>query len=156
MNKKTLIIGLGNTILSDDGAGIYAARQIAENCRDRNDIDIVEASLGGVGLLDLITGYQRVIIVDAIFTANNSPGTIYQLNVEDLGDPSLPSGLHFLDVRTAVEFGRKLGLVMPQKIEIFAIEIKYNTSFGEELTQEISQALPRLTQQILETLKEDS
>jgi hydrogenase maturation protease len=152
---RTLIIGLGNTILSDDGAGIYASRHIAERCKGRADIDIVETSLGGIGLLDLMTGYDRVIIVDAVFTTINKPGLIYHLDIEDLGDPSYSSGPHFLDVRTSVELGRRLGLAMPKKIEIFAIEIKDNTTFSEKLTQEVEQALPFLTEQVLEFLKVD-
>ena len=153
MKGRTLIIGLGNTILSDDGAGIYASRHIADRCKGFADIDIVEASLGGVGLLDLMAGYESVIIVDAVFTAKNKPGLIYHLDVEDLGDPSYPSGPHFLDVRTSVELGRRLGLAMPKKIKIFAIEIKDNTTFSEKLTQEVEQALPFLTEQVLEFLK---
>jgi hydrogenase maturation protease len=155
MNKKTLIVGLGNTILSDDGAGIYAARKIAEKCLDQPDIDVVEASLGGVGLLDLMTGYNRVIILDAIFTNKNRPGMVYQLSLEELGDPSFSSGPHFLDVRTSVELGRRLGLAMPKVIEIFAIEIKDNTTFNEKLTHEVEQALPLLAEQVLEFLNVD-
>jgi hydrogenase maturation protease len=155
VKKRTLIIGLGNTILRDDGAGIYASRHIAERCKGRADIDIVETSLGGIGLLDLMTGYDRVIIVDAVFTTINKPGLIYHLDIEDLGDPSYSSGPHFLDVRTSVELGRRLGLAMPKKIEIFAIEIKDNTTFSETLTQEVEQALPFLTEQVLEFLKVD-
>jgi hydrogenase maturation protease len=153
---RTLIIGLGNTILSDDGAGIYASRHIAERCNGCSDIDVVEASLGGVGLLDLMTGYDRVLIIDAVFTAKNQPGLIYHLDVEDLGDPSYPSAPHFLDVRTSVELGRRLGLAMPKKIEIFAIEIKDNTTFSEKLTQEVELALPLITEQVLESLKINS
>jgi hydrogenase maturation protease len=153
---RTIVIGLGNTILSDDGLGIYASRHIAERCKASADIDVVEASLGGVGLLDLMIGYESVIIVDAVFTSKNKPGLIYQLDVDDLGDPTYPSGPHFLDVRTSVELGRRLGLAMPKKIKIFAIEIKDNTTFSEKLTQEVEQALPFLTQKVLEFLKVDS
>jgi hydrogenase maturation protease len=78
------------------------------------------------------------------------------LDIEDLGDPSYSSGPHFLDVRTSIELGRRLGLAMPKKIEIFAIEITDNTTFSETLTQEVEQALPFLTEKVLESLKADS
>ncbi|MCK7504704.1 MAG: hypothetical protein MZV70_11850 [Desulfobacterales bacterium] len=45
---------------------------LPRNAKGCADIDVVEASLGGVGLLDLMTGYDKVIIVDAVFTAKNS------------------------------------------------------------------------------------
>ncbi|MCX5806561.1 MAG: hydrogenase maturation protease [Proteobacteria bacterium] len=149
MKKKTLIIGLGNTILSDDGAGILAAREIAKQCRELSGIDIVEASLGGIGLLDLMVGYKKVIIVDSIKTADGKPGEIYKIDLEDLGDITYPCGPHFLDVRTAVELGNKFGYEMPEKIEIYAIEIKDNTTFSEILSPEVEKALPDLVNQII-------
>jgi hydrogenase maturation protease len=156
MKGKTLIIGLGNTILCDDGAGIYASRRIAEMCLDDSGIDVVETTLGGIGLLDLMTGYERVIILDAILTNRKRPGSVYQLNLEDLGDPVNPSGPHFLDVRTSVELGHRLGLAMPKTISIFAIEIIDNTTFSEKLTHEVDQALPILIEQVFRFIKKAS
>lgn len=149
------MIGLGNTILSDDGAGIYVAKTIAEKCVDLANIDVVEASLGGIGLLDLMTGYDRVIILDAILTRRNIPGTIYQLGIDDLGDPSQSTNQHFLDVRTSVELGRKIGLPMPKTIIIFCVEIKDNTTFSDKLSLEVEQALPYLIDRVLRYLKID-
>jgi hydrogenase maturation protease len=155
VHQKTLIIGLGNTILCDDGAGIYAARKVAGMLVDRSNVDVVETSLGGVGLLDLMTGYDRVIILDAILTNKNAPGEIYHLRLEDLGAPAYPSGPHFLDVRTSAELGHKLGLPMPKEIRIFAIEIHDNTTFSEKLTREVEESLPLLAKQVVEFLKAD-
>ncbi|MCX5813940.1 MAG: hydrogenase maturation protease [Proteobacteria bacterium] len=149
MKKKTLIIGLGNTILSDDGAGILTAREIAKKCHLLPDIEVVEASIGGIGLLDLMAGYEKVIIVDSIKTAEGRAGEIYKIDIEDLGDMSYPCGPHFLDVRTAVELGNKFGYEMPENIEIYAIEIKENTTFSETLTPEVEKAIPQLARQII-------
>jgi hydrogenase maturation protease len=156
VNGKTLVIGLGNTILCDDGAGIYAARSIAEMCTHRSDVDVVEASLGGIGLLDLMTGYDRVVILDAIFTHKNAPGELYQLSLDNIGCPTYPGGAHCLDVRTSVEFGHRLGFAMPKEIRIFAIEIRDNTTFSEKLTQEVDRALPLLADQVMQYLNAGS
>lgn len=149
MQKKTLIIGLGNTLLQDDGAGIYAAREVAKRIGDRDDVDIVEASIGGIGLLDLIQGYDIVFIVDALKTADSVPGKTLRCKVEDLGDPTYAIGPHFLDVRTAVELGRQCGYQMPLHIEIFAVEIIENTEFCESLTPEVEKAIPSLISEII-------
>lgn len=156
MNGKTLVIGLGNTILCDDGAGIYAARSIAEMCTHLSEVDVVEASLGGVGLLDLMAGYDRVVILDAIFTHKNTPGEIYQLSLDDIGCPTHYGGAHCLDVRTSVEFGHRIGLPMPNEIRIFAIEICDNTTFSEKLTEEVDRALPSLADQVMQYLNRSS
>ena len=154
MSKKTLVIGLGNPILSDDGAGIYVAREIKKRCKGLSNIAIIETSQGGIGLLDLMAGYERVIIVDSIKTANDTPGKFYRLRVEDLGDTTDPCGPHFLDVRTAVELGTKFGYLMPGTIDIYAIEIIDNTTFSENLTPEVEKGIPLLAYQIIEDLKE--
>ena len=149
MQNKTLIIGLGNTLLKDDGAGIYAAEEIRKRIGNRDDVDIVEVSLGGIGLLDLMQGYGTVFIVDAIKTADSVPGKTLRCSVEDLGSPTNPGGPHFLDLRTAVELGTQCGYKMPHRIEIFAVEIIDNTEFCEGLTPEVEKAIPVLASAII-------
>jgi hydrogenase maturation protease len=155
-HSKTLIIGLGNTILADGGVGVYAARAIARQCTNTPGLDIVGASIGGVKFLDLIKGYDRVILVDAIATKQKAPGKIYRLSLEDLGDPTaFPSGPHFLDIRSAVELGKRLGYPMPAAFRIYAIEIKDNTAFSESLTPDVERAIPALVEHVMQYLREN-
>jgi hydrogenase maturation protease len=53
---KTLVLGLGNDILSDDGVGIYVARELKKIIHSQ-DITVAEASLAGIGLLDMLAGW---------------------------------------------------------------------------------------------------
>jgi len=78
MALKTLVLGMGNTILSDDGVGIYVVRELAERL-EREDVDFAEGSVGGMRILDIVGGYKRVIMVDAIQTREGRPGEIYRL-----------------------------------------------------------------------------
>lgn len=155
MKNKTLIIGLGNTLLQDDGAGIYTVREIKRQIGDREGLDIVEASLGGIGLLDLMQGYDTVFIVDAIKTADSVPGRTLRCTVEDLGSPTNASSPHFLDLRTAVELGKQCGYKMPRRIEIFAVDIIENTDFSESLTPEVEKAVPLLASEIITEMQEE-
>lgn len=154
MNTSTLIIGLGNTILSDDGAGICAVREIKKTDSFKKNADIVEASVGGIGLLDLMAGYKKVFIVDSIKNQNIVPGKIYRLDVQDLGEITYPWGPHFLDVRTAVELGKKFGYIMPEEIVIYAIGINENTTFSDKLSPEVENAIPSLADQIIREINE--
>jgi hydrogenase maturation protease len=153
-HEKTLIIGVGNPILSDDGAGILVARRIQEIYSASTSIHVVEASLGGIGLLDLMAGYDKVIIVDSIKTESGEPGTCYRFTVDDLGNPSYSWGPHFLDLRTAVELGTQLGFNIPESITIYAIEIKENELFSEMLSPEVEDAIPCLVKKIIDDLKQ--
>lgn len=152
MDRHTIIIGVGNPILSDDGAGILVARKIKEAISQSAFIHIVEASLGGIGLLDLMAGYHRAIIVDSIKTKNGEPGTIYRLSIDEVGSPSYSWGPHLMDLRTAVELGICLGYKIPERIDVYAIEIKENEFFSELLSPEVEGAIPLLTEKIIDDL----
>lgn len=153
MHGKTLILGLGNTILGDDGVGISVARKIREGWPKNPDLDIEEASLAGAFLLDLIAGYQTLIITDAIITDDSVPaGSIHLLGMADLGEVGSAYAAHALDLRTTVELGRKLGYDMPEAIRIYAVEIKEHTVFRDGLSPEVEQAVLPVARKIMEDL----
>ena len=149
----TLILGLGNPILGDDGVGIAIAREIKEHWPVELSIDVIEASLAGRFLLDLITGYERVIVADAIMTDENAAaGTVYTLSVNDLGAVVNPYASHALDLRTTVELGKQLGYEMPDTIRIYAVEIKENTVFREGLSSEVEATVAPVARRIMQDL----
>ena len=80
---KTLILGIGNPLLGDDGIGFHIAQELARQIQDENT-DVKDTSVDGLNLLELITGYDRVIIIDAIMTEGGEVGEIYKLRPEDL------------------------------------------------------------------------
>jgi hydrogenase maturation protease len=150
---RTLILGLGNPILGDDGVGIAIARNIKERWPADPSTDIIEASLAGRFLLDLITGYQTVIVADAIITDEQSQaGSVYTISVEDLGAVVNPYASHALDLRTTVELGKQLGYEMPDTIRIYAVEIKENTVFREALSPEVEATVVPVARRIMQDL----
>jgi len=149
---KTLILGLGNSLLCDDGVGIYVAAEL-KNRVDRPEITILETSGAGLSLLDLLVGYDRAIIIDAIQTEGGKAGQIYRLEPEAFDTALHTASTHGIDFTTAVKFGKKLGLHLPQEIIIFAIESSDVNTFREECTPEVRQAIPTCVEMILRELK---
>ena len=149
---KTLVLGLGNPILSDDGMGPAIAREL-EKVIDTERATVSEASLGGLNLLDLLVGYDRVIIIDAIKTDGGRPGQIYRLDPEALMTTRYAASPHDVNLVTALELGKKLGLAMPQKIDIFAIEVSDTVNFCEECTPAVAAAIPVCAAMVLKELK---
>ena len=149
---KTLILGLGNPILSDDGVGPAVAREL-EGRIDPRVATVTEASLGGLNLLDLLVGYERVIIIDAIKTEDGKPGQIYRLDPAALITTRYAASPHDVNLATALELGKKLGLAMPQKIDIFAIEVSDTENFSEECTPAVAAAIPTCAAMVLRELK---
>jgi len=148
---KTLVLGLGNLILSDDGAGIRVAQEVGKQLNDPQ-ITVSETSAAGLSLLDSIVGYDKVIIIDAIQTKKGQAGQIYCMKSEDFSFAKHFSSPHQTNLVTALELGKMLGLVMPQEITIFAVEAKDIASFSEKCTPEVERAIPKAVKMVLEEL----
>jgi hydrogenase maturation protease len=148
---KTLVLGLGNPILSDDGVGLGVAREL-EKRLEPQEATVIEASLGGLNLLDLLVGYERVIIIDAIKTEGGRPGQVHRLDPSLLRTTRYSSSVHDVDLVTALELGKKLKMAVPSKIDIFAIEVADTERFSEQCTPAVAAAIPICTGMILREL----
>ena len=147
---NTLILGIGNPILTDDGVGIKIARKIKEG---NPELEVIETSEAGIALLDLITGYDKLVIIDSIKTGQEKPGEVYKLRLEDLKPTVDSASSHGVDIATAFELGRGLGYRMPKYVSLYAVEIKDNTTFGEDCTEEVEERIPFIISQIIEEEK---
>jgi len=150
---KTVIIGLGNPILSDDSVGIKVAREMAGRLDSLCDgVDVRELYAGGIRLLDALEGYGRAIIVDAMVTGTAKPGDIHRLTPEDMTYTRNSLCLHDMDICTALEMGRMVGLQLPRDIKIWGIEADDVETFSEELTAGVAGAVPLVVGQICDEI----
>jgi hydrogenase maturation protease len=147
-DMKTLILGIGNTALTDDGVGCKVAQRLKKRLRGRSNITVKETALSGLSLLDEITGYERLIIIDAIQTRGGKPGDIYKLSPGDfkIGRMAI---IHDLGLVSTLELGRKLEMDMPREVVIFAIEAKEMATFSEKLSPEVEKAVPKAVEVVL-------
>jgi len=150
---KTLILGIGNPLLGDDGIGFHIAQELARQIQDENT-DVKDTSVDGLNLLELIIGYDRVIIIDAIMTGGGEVGEIYKLRPEDLAHTvHFTTSPHNINLAIAIEIGRKiLAEQMPEEIVVFAVDIKPVPRFTEEMTEKVRAAIPRAVSLILREL----
>lgn len=166
---KTLVLGLGNPILTDDGVGVKVAEAVREALPPDAPIDVSEASVGGLGLMERVLGYERVILIDALHnpiekprvghhpatSLGGNPGTIHRMALEDLRNISPTqhsASAHDTSLVTALELGERLGLPLPKEFIIYAIEVENIIDFGEEPTLAVAQAVPKVTAAVLEEL----
>lgn len=147
MSVKTLIVGVGNPILSDDGVGIYAARMLLE--RGLPGVSIEELPASGLELLDMVMGYDRVVIIDAIQTSGGVPGDHYVLREDDFERTVHGSSPHGINIATALAMGRKIVPdKMPKEVFFVAIEAEDLTNVREGLTPKVSEKLPGIVDMI--------
>jgi len=100
-----------------------------------------QACAGGLDLVDLLVGFEKAYIVDAL-AGGGRAGEIYRLTPESLPLPERLGATH----------GRQLGLPMPREIVIYAVEINQGYDFGEELSPPVKEAAEEIVRQLLEEL----
>jgi hydrogenase maturation protease len=119
-------------------------------------VTVVETSMAGLSFLDLLAGYDKAIIIDAIQTDGGKAGQIYRLDSEALGLTRHAASPHDMDFGTALELGKRLGMVLPQQVTTFAIEVADANTLGEECTPEVRRAIPTCVEMIIRELKGDA
>ncbi len=151
MKNKTLILGLGNDILTDDGIGPRIVRDLSQkNIGPNITYDI--AFSGGLEIMENIKGYSRVVFIDAIRTRNGMPGDVYYFKPSDYRDTSHLSNLHDVYFLTALKLGEILQLDLPDDLHIIAIEIIEDMVFNEEFTPAISHKYPSILKKVTDLL----
>ena len=153
---KTLVLGLGNPILTDDGVGVLVAEAIRASLPWDVPIDIAEVSVGGLTLMESMIGYDRVILIDALQHGDVKPGTIHRLTLEDLktiNPTQHGASPHDASLITALEAGQRMGLPLPREITIYAIEVENITDFSDQPTQAVAASIPKVTAMVLEEIR---
>ena len=139
-------MGLGNTILRDDGVGIYVARALA-GCL-RGAADVREAELAGLDLIEMLRDYDRVFIVDAIQLDGEEPGSVFRMTPGDIRITPRLASFHDIDLVTALELGKRLEFRMPREVVIFGVQVQDALTLGEGCTEPVSRVIPALVNEI--------
>lgn len=157
MSKKTLIIGLGNPILTDDGVGVKVAYELGEriDLEAHPELTITEISAGGLRLMEAMLGYERVILIDAFYLdpESTNPGKIHHLRLDDLRSISPTqhsTSAHDTSLITALDAAEKMGYQIPSEFAIYAVEVENILEFSETPTPAVAKAIPIVVNQILE------
>jgi hydrogenase maturation protease len=142
-SSRTLILGVGNTVRGDDGAGIHTVRGLDPSCLPDGCV-IDELGTAGLELLDVVAGFDRLILVDAI-DCGAEPGTVLEFAQEDLASvaPLHCVSTHDVGVLHALDLASRLGLASPMAVRIVAIQVADATVFSERCTESVEAALPR-------------
>ena len=151
---KILLVGMGNPVLTDDAIGVRLAKDFKARfgwvLRAPSVSVVEECSVGGMNLLDVVAGYDRLIVLDSIKTEGGTPGTWYHFTGESLRETMNLSNVHDANFATALELGRRLGHKIPPEraIHIIAIEVEDNITFAETMTPILETAYPLISKEI--------
>lgn len=149
---KIGIIGIGNTILQDEGVGMHMAEYLEKNFSFNPTIDFHYIGTGGLALADITEPYDSIIILDTI-VADNTPGTVITIDHETLLSPKQSKGNagHAIGLKSGLEFA-KLSGVLPKQLVLIAM-VPEVISFGSFFSKSVKQALPSYEKIVLKELQ---
>ncbi|MBN1449990.1 MAG: hydrogenase maturation protease [Anaerolineales bacterium] len=171
--KKTLVIGLGNPILGDDGVGWKVAEAVKElldtetkfrlpvrpsgskTVHYLSPIEVECLSLGGLSLMEHLLGYERAIIVDSMETGQSPAGSVQVFPLASLPDPTSghSASAHDTSLMTALKTAEVIGADIPRQVDVVAIEAQNVYDFSEELSPPVAAAIPEAVQAVLDLLQ---
>ena len=118
---RTLVIGLGNPLMGDDGAGVAALERLREEWELPPEVELVDGGTWGMNLLPLVESVRRLILVDAI-RSGGRPGTLTVLERHELPRYfSLKLSPHQIDLREVLALAELRGL-LPEELVAVGIE----------------------------------
>ncbi|MDR3564502.1 MAG: hydrogenase maturation protease [Negativicutes bacterium] len=141
--QKTLVVGLGNPLLGDDGIGWVVAEHLRKQQLLAPDVEIDTLALGGIGLMERLVGYQRAIIIDALKTGHFPTGSVHGFGLDELENQFAGhlGSAHETNLQTALILGRELGAELPNEVMVVAIESPYIFDFSDQLSAEVAAAV---------------
>lgn len=154
MHRKTLVLGIGSPIISDDAVGLRVANEIAS--MDIEGVEVQEHSTSGLDLIEIMFDYDRAIIVDSIVTGEREPGSTMVLRPEDFAEAVEITGPHEVNMATAIEWGNRLEPGrMPKEIYFVAVEVVDVQTLSEEITPRVQEALPDIVDTVVGLINSD-
>jgi hydrogenase maturation protease len=122
--KRVIVIGVGNTMLSDEGLGVKAIEMLEKTGLPK-DVRLYDAGVSLQRALSLVQGFDKMVIIDAI-KAGKKPGSIYRFTLEELERDKkekvkIMLSLHDLDVPAVIAL-EKLVVELPPEIVFIGME----------------------------------
>lgn len=152
---KTIVLGVGNPILRNDGVGIHVAEEL-KKIINRPDVKIDNAFTGGMNLLDMMVDYDRAILIDAVKRPDRKIGDVDILSIGALSTFHTCNP-HDVSLPQAIELSKKLGEQrIPEDIRLVGINVgELSCEFGEKLSGEIEKAVPKAVEMVKEEVEKN-
>jgi hydrogenase maturation protease len=148
-DPKTLVLGLGNLIHSDDGLGVHAIQMLMLDSRVPPSVVLMDGGTQGLALLPHISAFQRLLVIDAL-DVGEPAGTLVKVEGEALRNLPGKASVHqlgFADLMVALEL---LG-DLPEEIILLGVQ-PLSTQWSTELTAPVRAALNQLPDFVIEQL----
>ena len=157
----TLVIGLGNPILGDDGVGWRVAEEVERRLaadpglgRSVGRVEIDLLAVGGLALMERLVGYERAVLIDAVLDGRPA-GTIAVGTLAET-DGRLTGHLdsaHDATLSAALEVGAALGARLPATLSLVTVSARRVSDFDESMSREVAAAVASAADEVVALLR---
>ncbi|MBN1532090.1 MAG: HyaD/HybD family hydrogenase maturation endopeptidase [Spirochaetes bacterium] len=145
--KKTLILGIGNILQSDEGLGVHIVNELVASGADvPEDVEIFEGGTAGFDLIPMMKGRERIIIVDAL-KADSEPGSIYRFRPEQVVQRRSTYSLHEGGISEVLETMKLMGYT--PEVEFIGIVPEDITTTDIQMSEAVKRSVPKAIELIL-------
>ena len=158
ISGRTVVVGLGNPVLRDDGVGLAVAAELQRLLEEAPvpGVDVLASTRAGFEMIDLLRGYSRATLVDCIVIPDPQPGRVRRLTLDDVSGCARLVNAHEISVGTAIRLAEQLGVPMPGRVDILAVEGGDTTTLSEAMTPPVQAAVVPLAREIYEQLRREA
>ena len=152
MNKDTIVLGLGNPLMADEGIGTVLVEKLNARSGEFDNIEFIDAGTGGMQILHLISGKKKAVVIDCAFMGE-TPGTMVRFSYEDARTVKKLAhlSLHEVDIMKVIELSKQLG-ECPDEVVFFGIE-PVMVEDGMELSESLQSKIECYIEEIANELK---
>lgn len=147
---KTLVLGLGNVIMGDEGVGVHVVRALEQHALPAN-VECLDGGTGGFTLLEPLQSAARIILIDAA-ADGNPPGTVTRTTPRFSRDYPPTLTAHDIGVKDLLDVFYIQG--GGPEVILYAITIDPKQPISMDLSEEILKAAQTAVTEILAELKQ--
>jgi hydrogenase maturation protease len=154
---KIIVIGLGNPVLTDDAVGIRISELLETELPEipfpeNTEVSVTRNESGGWDILDLVIGFDVMILIDALIDKSLKPGELRWCPEKVFTSIRL-SGVHSMDVFSAIEYGKSLNGKVPEKIVVLGVGVEDVHTFSETCTPAVEAAIEKGKNEVIEKIQ---
>ncbi len=151
-SERILVMGVGNPLMRDEGAGPRVAELLMDGYTFPDDVSVVDAGTMGLSILELLIDLEHLIVVDAIKETGHPAGTVLLLTPEDLADNQVMHSLHDMRLIDVLQHAALMDR-MPKTTVLIGIQIESIDQWVLELSPPVEAALPIAASAVLDELE---
>ena len=148
---RILVMGAGNDIMGDEGIGPRCIAELDRQFTFPDNVELINVGTTGLGILDTLRDFDRLVIIDAAQETGHDPGTVILFDVEDLAGQQVMHSMHDMRLVDVLKAAAMVGIEL-KSVDIVAVQVERIAEWVMELSEPVEEAVPVACAAALQTL----